>query len=85
MFTLAPAPRPQPTMLLSMAVPGRGAVVACSFRKREVVGSNPTALTRDAVMGSESPKAVVGVFAITTGTNGTDRRANKRGEAHTDN
>ncbi len=67
-------------MLLSMAVPGCGAAVACFPRMEEVAGSSPAALTKTFMVRSEA-KAVV----ITTGTNGTDRRANKRGEATTDN
>lgn len=77
MFALTPTPRPQPTVLLSMAVPVCGSAAERSVRVREVVGSIPTTPTKDAVMGSETVVAIA--------TNGTDCRANKRGEATTDN
>ena len=81
MFALTQTPRPQPTMLLSMALPGCGSAAERSVRDREVVSSILTTPTTIAMVGSEA-KATFAV-AIATGTN--DRRANKRGEATTDN
>lgn len=80
MFALTQTPRPQPTMLLSMALPGCGSAAERSVRGREVVSSNLTTPTTIAMVGSEAKATFA---AIATGTN--DRRANKRGEATTDN
>lgn len=84
MFSTTWTPRPQPTVLLSTAVPVCGSLVDHSVRGRGQVGSIPTTPTKDAVMGSEVISfATVAVIAA-NGTN--DRRATKRGEqANADN
>lgn len=82
MFALTQTPRPQPTVLLSMALPGCGSVADHLVRDQELAGSIPATPTMTAMVGSEA-KASTFAVAIATGTN--DRRANKRGEATTDN
>lgn len=75
-------PQPQPTMLLSVVLPGCGSAAERSVRDREVVSSILTTPTMTAMVGSEAKTFTVAAIAA-NGTN--DRRASKRGEAPTDN
>ena len=84
MFATTRTPRPQPTMLIaSMALSGRGAVVACSVRNGEAAGSNPAALTNTTIeamsvkgipTGGKSTGGMVAKRAVET--NAADRAIN---------
>lgn len=79
MLSALHTPRPQPTVLVSTALPGCGSAAERSVRDREVVSSILTTPTTKAVLASETT-GFAGLGTNSIATVAMDR-ANKRAEA----